>query len=101
MWKGIGLNFITYLAALQNVSVDLLEAAQIDGASKWQRIKNIVIPMISPTTFFLLISSVITSLQNFTTIQALTGGCLLYTSYHTEADGEKQASVKGYVLKDL
>lgn len=74
VWKGIGLNFITYLAALQNVSVDLLEAAQIDGATKWQRIKNIIIPMISPTTFFLLISSVITSLQNFTTIQSLTGG---------------------------
>lgn len=74
VWKGIGLNFITYLAALQNVSTDLLEAAQIDGASKWQRIKHIIIPMISPTTFFLMISSVITSLQNFTTIQALTGG---------------------------
>lgn len=74
VWKGLGLNFITYLAALQNVSPDLLEAAEIDGASKWQKIKNIIIPMISPTTFFLLISSVITSLQNFTTIQALTGG---------------------------
>lgn len=74
VWKGIGLNFITYLAALQNVSTDLLEAAQIDGASKWQRIQHIIIPMISPTTFFLMISSVITSLQNFTTIQALTGG---------------------------
>lgn len=74
VWKGLGLNFITYLAALQNVSPDLLEAAEIDGANKWQKIKNIIIPMISPTTFFLLISSVITSLQNFTTIQALTGG---------------------------
>ena len=66
--------FITYLGALQNVSADLLEAAQIDGATKWERIWHIVIPSISPTTFFLLISSVITSLQNFTTIQALTGG---------------------------
>lgn len=74
VWKGIGLNFITYLAALQNVSTDLLEAAQIDGATKWERIRHIIIPSISPTTFFLLISSVITSLQNFTTIQALTGG---------------------------
>lgn len=74
VWKGLGLNFITYLAALQNVSPDLLEAAEIDGANKWQKINNIIIPMISPTTFFLLISSVITSLQNFTTIQALTGG---------------------------
>ncbi len=74
VWKGLGLNFITYLGALQNVSSELLEAAQIDGASKWERIRHIVIPSISPTTFFLLISSVITSLQNFTTIQALTGG---------------------------
>lgn len=74
VWKGIGLNFITYLAALQNVSTDLLEAAQIDGATKWERIRHIIIPSVSPTTFFLLISSIITSLQNFTTIQALTGG---------------------------
>lgn len=74
VWKGIGLNFITYLAALQNVSSDLLEAAQIDGATKWERIRHIIIPSVSPTTFFLLISSIITSLQNFTTIQALTGG---------------------------
>lgn len=74
VWKGIGLNFITYLGALQNVDNALLEAAQIDGASKLQRIRHIVIPMVSPTTFFLLISSIITSLQNFTTIQALTAG---------------------------
>lgn len=74
VWKGLGLNFITYLAALQNVDNSLIEAAQIDGANKWQRIRHIVIPMVSPTTFFLLISSIITSLQNFTTIQALTAG---------------------------
>lgn len=74
VWKGLGLNLITYLAALQNVPNDLLEAAQIDGATKWQRIVHIVIPMVSPTTFFLMISSIITSLQNFTTIQALTEG---------------------------
>ena len=48
VWKGIGLNFITYLAALQNVSADLLEAAQIDGASKWRQLWNISLPGISP-----------------------------------------------------
>ena len=64
VWKGVGLNMITYLGALQNVPTELDEAAQIDGANKWQRIKNVVIPMISPTTFFLIISSIITSLQN-------------------------------------
>ncbi len=74
VWKGLGLNFLTYLGALQGVPPELLEAAQIDGANKWQQIKNVVIPCVSPTTFFLLISSIITSLQNFTVIQALTEG---------------------------
>lgn len=74
VWKSLGLNFLTYLGALQNVPVELIEAAEIDGASKWQQIKNVVIPAVSPTTFFLTISSIITSLQNFTVIQGLTGG---------------------------
>lgn len=74
VWKSIGLNFLTYLGALQGVSQDLIEAAEMDGANKWQQITNVVIPSVSPTTFFLLISSIITSLQNFTVIQGLTGG---------------------------
>lgn len=74
VWKGVGLNMVVYLGALQNVPSELEEAAQIDGANRWQRIRNVVIPMISPTTFFLLISSIIGSLQNFTMIQGLTEG---------------------------
>lgn len=74
VWKGVGLNMVVYLGALQEVPAELLEAAQIDGATKWQRVRNIIIPMISPTTFFLVISSIIGSFQNFTCIQALTEG---------------------------
>lgn len=74
VWKGMGLNFLTYLGALQGVPQELVEAAEIDGANKWQQIKNVVIPAVAPTTFFLLISSIITSLQNFTVIMALTDG---------------------------
>ncbi len=74
VWKGMGLNFLTYLGALQGVDVSLVEAASIDGANKWQQIKNVVIPAVAPTTFFLTISSIITSLQNFTVIQSLTDG---------------------------
>lgn len=74
VWKGIGLNFLTYLGALQGVDKSLVEAAEIDGATKWQQIKNVVIPAVAPTTFFLTISSIITSLQNFTVIQSLTDG---------------------------
>ena len=74
VWKGLGLNMVVYLGALQGVPSELLEAAQIDGATKWERIRHVVFPMVSPTTFFLLISSIIGSLQNFTIIQALTEG---------------------------
>ncbi len=74
VWKGLGLNMVVYLGALQGVPAELLEAAQIDGATKWERIRHVVFPMVSPTTFFLLISSIIGSLQNFTIIQALTEG---------------------------
>ena len=74
VWKGIGLNMVVYLGALQDVPGELVEAAQIDGAGKWQRIRHVIIPTISPTTFFLLISSITGSFQNFTIIQALTEG---------------------------
>ncbi len=74
VWKGLGLNMVVYLGALQDVPSELVEAAQIDGATKWQRIRHVIIPMISPTTFFLLISSITGSFQNFTIIQALTEG---------------------------
>lgn len=74
VWSGLGLNMITFLAALQNVPAELLEAAEIDGAGRFSRIRNVVMPSIAPTSFFLIISSLITSLQNFTIIQALTEG---------------------------
>jgi multiple sugar transport system permease protein len=74
VWCGMGLYMITFLAALQGVPRELIEAALIDGAGPARRIFRVVIPYISPTTFFLLTSAIITSLQNFTIIQAFTGG---------------------------
>ena len=74
VWSGMGLNMITFLAALQNVPVELLEAASIDGAGRWRKIRNVIIPCVAPTTFFLLISSLVTSLQNFAVIHAMTEG---------------------------
>lgn len=60
--------------AVRCIAENQVEAAEIDGANKWQQIKNVVIPAVAPTTFFLTISSIITSLQNFTVIQSLTDG---------------------------
>ncbi len=74
VWEGVGLYMVTYLAALQNVPEELYEAAMLDGANGFQRFCKITIPLISPTTFFLLITAVINSFQNFGIIQVLTKG---------------------------
>ncbi len=64
VWTGIGgTGMLLYLAALSNVSPELLEAADMDGASPWQRFRHIIWPQILPTTFFIGITSVIGGLQ--------------------------------------
>ena len=55
VWKSLGYAMIFYLSALEKVPKDLYEACGLDGAKKWQRFRDITIPCISPTTFFLMI----------------------------------------------
>ena len=76
LWMTIGgYNMILYLAALQGIPKDLYEAANIDGASSWHKFRYITVPMISPTTFFITIMSIIGGLQgSFAIIYILTGG---------------------------
>jgi multiple sugar transport system permease protein len=74
VWKGIGWVMIFYLEALQRVPADLYESASIDGAPKWRRFRYVTLPMISPTTFFLLIVTTIDALQAYDQIQVLTQG---------------------------
>ena len=64
MW-GMGGTIIIYLSGLQDVPVALLEAAELDGASWWQRLWNITVPMVSPITLFNLITGVIAMFQYF------------------------------------
>jgi multiple sugar transport system permease protein len=75
-WIGLGgYNMILYLAALQGIPQELYEAAEIDGASGWQKFWNITWPMISPTTFFIVIMSIIGGFQGgFMYAYILTGG---------------------------
>ncbi|MEM6256789.1 MAG: sugar ABC transporter permease [Planctomycetota bacterium] len=64
-WMYVGFNMIYFLAALQNVNKDLLEAAQIDGANAWQRFRNVTIPAIKPVAAFVVLLSLIGSFQLF------------------------------------
>lgn len=74
IWKGLGYNIIIFLAGLQNVNKQYYLAAQIDGASKWERFKNITLPLISPTTFFISIIAIINAFKVFDEVFALFGG---------------------------
>ncbi|WP_199539116.1 carbohydrate ABC transporter permease [Desertihabitans brevis] len=74
LWVRVGFCMIIYLAALQAVPPELHEAAQVEGASGWQRFHHVTLPLLGPATFFLLIMSVIYSFNVFDTVFVLTGG---------------------------
>lgn len=65
LWMYAGFNMVYFLAALQNVSKDLLEAAEIDGANAWQRFRHVTLPEIAPIAGFVTLLSVIGSFQMF------------------------------------
>jgi multiple sugar transport system permease protein len=74
VWKGLGYNMVIYLAGLQGIPTSLYEAAQIDGASDWYRFRHITLPLLTPTTFFVLIMSFIGSFQIFEQAYIMTQG---------------------------
>jgi multiple sugar transport system permease protein len=72
VWKGLGSSIILYLAGLQNIPRDYYEAAMIDGADGWQKFRNITLPLLSPVTFYILITSMIGGFQVFVEVQVMT-----------------------------
>lgn len=80
IWKGLGYDMVIFLAGLQGVPVELYEAARVDGAGRWALFRYITLPMISPITFFLVITSIISSLQIFDLVSVMTGGGPLNSS---------------------
>lgn len=74
VWKGLGYNMTIFLAGLQGVSHDLYEAATIDGANSVQKFFKITVPMIAPTTYFVSLMALISSLQVFDQVNIMTGG---------------------------
>jgi multiple sugar transport system permease protein len=74
VWWTIGFNFILYLAGLQDIPQELYEAAAIDGAGGWARLRYITIPLLQRTTTLIVILQVLASLKVFDQIYLLTGG---------------------------
>jgi sn-glycerol 3-phosphate transport system permease protein len=74
-WKQISYNFLFFLAGLQSIPKSVIEAATIDGARPWRRFWTIVFPLLSPTTFFLLVINVVyVFFDTFGIIDTVTGG---------------------------
>jgi multiple sugar transport system permease protein len=74
LWAGFGYNLLLFGAALESIPAQYLDAAAIDGTTPWQRFWLIKIPLISPSLFFGIVLTAITSLQVFDQVYALTRG---------------------------
>ena len=74
VWSGVGFSMVIYLAGLQAIPQELYEAAKMDGAGPWSRLRHITIPMLAPTTLFLMVMGIIGSFQVFTQIFIMTNG---------------------------
>jgi sn-glycerol 3-phosphate transport system permease protein len=74
-WKQVSYNFLFFLAGLQSIPKALLEAASIDGAGEWRKFRTIIFPLLSPTTFFLLVVNIVYAFfDTFGIIDAVTNG---------------------------
>lgn len=80
-WKYLGMNMILFLAGMMNISKDCIEASHIDGANGWQCFWRIKMPLLAPTTVYVVITSVIFAAERaFTAISVLTSGGPSYTT---------------------
>lgn len=107
VWKLIGYNMIIFLSTLSTISNNLFEAAKIDGANSFQIFKNITVPLLSPTIFFVVIITAISSFQVFDLIYLMTQGgpfnstnILVYSIYQNafEYFNVGKASALAYIL---
>ncbi|MGH6627048.1 MAG: sn-glycerol-3-phosphate ABC transporter permease UgpA [Burkholderiaceae bacterium] len=106
VWKQISYNFLFFLAGLQSIPPSLIEAATMDGASPWRRFWSIVFPLLSPTTFFLLVINIIYAFfDTFAIVDAATHGgpgkdtaILVYKVYY---DGFKAQDMGGSAAQSV
>lgn len=90
-WRWMGVNVLYYLAALQNVSKDLYEAADIDGANAWQKFRNVTFPAIKPIFIFL---STITTINGFRMFEES------FVFFETSSPGNIGLTVVGYIYQE-
>ena len=80
VWSSLGYNMVLFLAGLQGIPIELYEAARMDGANRWVLFRYVTVPLLSPTTFFILILSMISAFQLFDYVYIMTGGGPMYST---------------------
>lgn len=78
-WTGLGGNMLIYLAGMQSISPELYEAAELDGVNGWQKLMKITVPLLRPTTYFILTMTLIGAFQLFDIVAMIGGGDNYYT----------------------
>jgi len=79
-WQQVGLAMVIFLAGLTSIPAELTEAAEIDGASYWQSLRYVVVPLLSPATTVVIALSIINSLKSFDVVYMMTGGGPFHSS---------------------
>ncbi|MDO4901076.1 carbohydrate ABC transporter permease [Actinomyces sp.] len=74
IWQGVGFNMVLFLAGLQSVPAELVDAARVDGAGRWQVFRNVTWPALRPTTVVVIILTIINSLKVYDLVVGMTGG---------------------------
>jgi raffinose/stachyose/melibiose transport system permease protein len=74
IWQAVGFSMVLFLAGLQTVPEELMEAAKLDGANAWQRFRAVTVPALRPTTVVVIILTIINSLKVFDLVVGMTGG---------------------------
>ena len=80
IWKNIGYCMLIYLAGMQSIPEELYEAATVDGASEFNKLFHITLPMVRPVSFFVLITTMLESFKTFDQVKLMTGGDPLYST---------------------
>ncbi|HSN11074.1 MAG TPA: sugar ABC transporter permease, partial [Propionibacteriaceae bacterium] len=106
IWKNVGYAAVIYLAALQAIPRDLVEAAAIDGADRGTTFREVVWPLLSPTSFFLLMTTILSSLQAFDLIRIMTPlgqgtTTLMYATYLQAFGGYNRAGYSAAIATIL
>jgi multiple sugar transport system permease protein len=99
IWQGVGFQMVIYLAGLQDIPGELYEAAQVDGANRWQQFRNVTLPQLRNTTIFVVIATTILAFKLFDQVWVMTRGgpqeATLTTMILVYSEGFKQLRV-GY-----